>query len=1223
METPIAYIPTDRLYALADGQTLPNRTHGAALFADISGFTPLTESLARELGPQRGAEELTRHLNLVYDAIIGELHHYGGSVISFSGDAITCWFDGDSGLFATACALSMQQTMQRFTSVALPSGRTLALAMKVAVSTGAARRFLVGDPSLQVIDALAGAILDQLATAEHQAGKGEVVLDPAAVAALADSVRIAEWRVDENGQRFGVVSDIVKPVSSAPWAPVRADVLSDEQVRPWLLPAVYERLNSGQGEFLAELRPAVALFLLFGGIDYDADEEAHTRLDAYIRAVQDIVARYEGSLLQLTIGDKGSYLYVAFGAPLAHEDDVVRAASAALELRALKERFPYIHDARIGISRGRMRTGAYGGAMRRTYGVLGDDVNLAARLMQAAAPGQILASRAACQGAEGDFEWERLPDIRVKGKVEPVAIFSLIGARERRAVRLQEPEYALPMVGREAELKLASQKIDQARGGRGQILGITGEAGIGKSRLVAEIIRSTGEKQIVGYGGECLSYGTNTSYLVWHSIWRSFFGVDTAWSLEKQVKVLTRQLRLIDDALVPRLPLLGAALGLPIPDNDLTQGFDAQLRKTSLESLLVDCVRGRARMTPTLFVLEDCHWLDPLSHDLLEVIGRAIADVPVLIVMAYRPPDVERLSKMPRVSQLPHFTEIRLTSFTPQEAEELIRLKLDRFFGSHVAAPRDVVDRIVARAEGNPFYIEELLNYLQDRGIDPQDSRALEHLDLPTSLHSLILARIDQVTERQKTTLRVASVVGRLFKAAVLWGAYPPLGGPQHVKADLDALSRLELTSLDAEPELTYIFKHIVTQEVAYETLPFATRAMLHEQIAQYIEQAYPQAPDQQVDLLAFHYDRSENEAKKREYLLRAGEAAQERYANAAAIDYYQRVLRLLPAAQQVSVLLKMGQVLEVVGRWDESLDAYRQALELAEDLGERQAQARSQAATGELLRKRGRYDEASQWLAQARAGFEELGDEAGVGQTLHYAGSLAAQQGNSEAARALYGESLAIRRKLGDKPQIASLLSNLGIVARMRGEYASAHTLHEEALAIRRELKDRRAIGVSLNNLGFVALELGDYTEARARLEEAIALNREVGDKQNTAVALNNLGNVVRSRGDYTTARKLYRESLVLYRELGDRWSLAYLLEDMSVLAALQSQPERALRLGGAASALREIIGAPHSSVEQEKLEQMLEPARRALSDDEQETYRAQGREMSLDQAIEYALSE
>src|SRR3970040_118489 len=185
METPIAYIPTDRLHALADGVTLSDRTHGAALVADISGFPPLTEALARELGPQRGAEELTRHLNLVYDALIGELQRYGSSVISFSADAITCWFEGDVGLFATACALSMQQTMRRFTSVPLPSGQSLALAMKAAVSAGPARRFLVGDPNVRVIAALAGAILDQLAAAEHQAGKGDVVLDPAAVAALA------------------------------------------------------------------------------------------------------------------------------------------------------------------------------------------------------------------------------------------------------------------------------------------------------------------------------------------------------------------------------------------------------------------------------------------------------------------------------------------------------------------------------------------------------------------------------------------------------------------------------------------------------------------------------------------------------------------------------------------------------------------------------------------------------------------------------------------------------------------------------------------------------------------------------------------------------------------------------------------------------------------------------------------------------------------------------
>ena len=270
MEALLAYIPTDRLDALAEGVTLPDHVNGAALFADISGFTPLTEALARELGPQRGAEELTRHLNTVYDALIEELHRYGGSVIGFSGDAITCWFEGDTGIYAAACALRMQQAMDRFVNVATPSGQSLSLAMKAAVATGSARRFLVGDPDIQVMDVLAGSILDRLAAAEHQADKGQVVLDPTTEAALGSAIRIEGWHEDEEtGQRFGIVMGLTNDVRPLPWAPVHPNALTEEQIRPWLLPSVFERLRSGQGEFLAELRPAVALFLRFSGIDFD------------------------------------------------------------------------------------------------------------------------------------------------------------------------------------------------------------------------------------------------------------------------------------------------------------------------------------------------------------------------------------------------------------------------------------------------------------------------------------------------------------------------------------------------------------------------------------------------------------------------------------------------------------------------------------------------------------------------------------------------------------------------------------------------------------------------------------------------------------------------------------------------------------------------------------------------------------------------------------------
>jgi class 3 adenylate cyclase len=334
MDDLIVYLPMDRRFALAGGYSLADRTQGAALFVDISGFTQLTEALVRELGPQRGAEELTRYLNLVYDAVIDELHRYGGSVIAFAGDAITCWIDGDPGQRATACALAMQAAMLRFIAITTPAGNLVSLAMKAAVAAGPARRFLVGDPGRRVIDALAGATLARLANAEHLAKRGEVVIDGATLDALGDLVQVQELRHDpEHDQTAGVVPRLSRLVADAPWPALDPTALLDEQVRVWLLPQVYERLRRGLGNFLAELRPTVALFVRFGGIDYDADEEAGRKLDDYIRWVQGIVARYEGTLIDLNIGDKGSYLYINFGAPLAHEDNADRAATAALALR--------------------------------------------------------------------------------------------------------------------------------------------------------------------------------------------------------------------------------------------------------------------------------------------------------------------------------------------------------------------------------------------------------------------------------------------------------------------------------------------------------------------------------------------------------------------------------------------------------------------------------------------------------------------------------------------------------------------------------------------------------------------------------------------------------------------------------------------------------------------------------------------------------------------------
>ena len=350
-------------------------------------------------------------------------------------------------------------------------------------------------------------------------------------------------------------------------------------------------------------------------------------------------------------------------------------------------------------------------------------------------------------------------------------------------------------------------------------------------------------------------------------------------------------------------------------------------------------------------------------------IAPAIVNLPVLLLLAYRPPQLQYL-RTPQVSALSHYAGVELDDFTADEARQLIALKLVQAYGSNVEVPAELAQRVTERAEGNPFYIEEILNYLRSQGIDPQDREALAKLDLPTSLQSLILSRVDQLAESRTHHAQGGQRRGPLVRGADTCGAtILNSATSQRVMRDLGGLDRADLTEREAdEPDLTYAFRQMLTQEVAYESLPFATRAMLHENLAAYIEHTAGARIDQYVDQLAFHYGRSENVTKKREYLLKAGLRAQAAYNNATAIDYYQQALPLVEGRERITVLLKLAQVLDLVGRWQEANDVYLQALAQASQMEDLLAVAQCETALGEHLRKRGMYKEAASRLSEARA---------------------------------------------------------------------------------------------------------------------------------------------------------------------------------------------------------------------------------------------------------------
>lgn len=1171
----------DRRQAMAQGLSLPEWTEGAALFADISGFTPLTEALARALGPRRGAEELTRQLNLVYDALVAEVDCYGGSVIGFSGDAITCWFD-DGKVFsriigggvhlpapaswrAVACGLAMQQAMKQFAAVPLPGQGTATLAMKASVASGLARRFYVGDPAIQLIDVVAGATLERMAAGEHTATRGEAVADEATVTCLGQGVTVREWRVTEGGERFGLIDQLLLPVEPAPWPPLPPGALDEAQVRPWVLPPVFQRLHQGLGEFLMELRPAVPLFLRFGGIDYDHDEQAVARLDAYIRWVQSVVERYEGTFMQLTLGDKGSYFYAAFGAPFAHEDDARRAVSAALEFKSPPRDFDFIGPVQIGISQGTTRTGAYGGVTRRTYGVLGDEVNLAARLMQRAVPGETLVSERAQKIVAEAFTWKALPAITVKGKSEPVPIYHPLG--EKKKVARGGAETII--VGRVAERAILTDKLQKlARGASGVVI-IEGDAGIGKSHLVDDLRQQAEAMRIGTFSGAGDSIEKATPYYAWRGVFSQLFDIGILETPETQRRHLLDLLE--DEPEVLRLaPLLNAVLPFELPDNEFTSQMSGQVRADNTRQLLIQFLRDSVRRSPKLIILENCQWLDSLSWELAVHVARTLisSGASMLLVLVMRPLDetaagTKHLATLRGLSALDGRPDkvtqvLRLAMLSPQETVAVATARLGLPEGG---LPEPVADLVRRQAGGNPFFAQELVFTLRDQGIiavEPDPTRtgssrpnrcrvsgdlAQAAQALPDTVQGLILARIDRLPMESQLTLKVAAVIGRIFAYSPLIHTLKPHAAISEpvLRMQLDSLSLLDLTSLYAsEPDVTYIFEQSITQEVAYQTLLFAQRRELHRNVAEWYEANFPDRLEELASTLAYHYTRAGAEEKAIDYLLKAGGRARRLYALKEAVEHYQQALAMVgqlepdkTVVQRQVIHSALGELLTMTGQYDLALGHLQEALALADRLDDCDARAYVCRWLARLHQLRGEYPAALEWTQRGMAGLRER-ETAELAELLLMGGLVHTDQGNYDSALGCAQEALRIAQQLDSASAMARAFNLLAHISRVRGQLVNAIEYAQRTLDLYQRLGDISGQALAHNQIANAYFSLGQWKEAEQNYYQAHKTFDKIGDIYRRSLAYNNLGGIALNQGRLDEALALYQEGLRSLERIG-----------------------------------------------------------------------------------------
>lgn len=1205
------YLPQDRLRALAGGRPLPEHTRGAALFADISGFTALSEALRQALGERAGIEALSRRINAAYDALIAEVERAGGSVIGFAGDAVTCWFDEADGA-AAAHAVQAGRAMQA------AMARVPDLSAKVVVASGPARRLVVGDPELQCLDTLAGPTLARVAAGDALARPGEVLLDEATARAL--GVPVEAVRRADDGACF-VPLDPALALPEPPAVPTPPAAVPDaETLRPWVLPFVFDRETAGQRLFVTDTRPATALFMRF-----DADEG---ELAAIVACAQQVLQRHGGVLLELTIGDKGSYVYGCFGAARVHEDDPARALRAALALRQALAARPVALQ--FGVSSGTLRVGGYGGTTRQSFGALGDDVNTAARLMGLARPGEVLVSGRVRQAVGDEFALEARPPMAVKGRAEPVPVFAVLGAQQARALRLQEPASAMPLIGRNAEVALIDGALAAALRGAGRVLVVTAEAGMGKSRLVAEAARLARRRGFIGHGGACRSDGIATPYLVWHPVWAAFFDVDPALPLRRQWRGVEAELRRHAPEHADAGPLLGAALGLDWPDNDFTRALQPKDRKALLETVLLRCLEGAAQEAAAdgmglLVVLEDLHAADPSSLDLLARAVRAVEALPVLLLLTQRPADVAAAEAVPADWRaLPQVQALELGPLGAAQVEQVLRARLAGLFPERLGAvPPALIARITERAQGNPYYVEELLNYLHDRGIDPRDAAAADLPDLPASLHALLLSRIDRLAPPLQRLLKVASVIGRAFRVADLLGCSPELGDAAAVQAGLHELQRLGLAPADpAEAEPGHLFRHVLMQQVAYESIALGTRERLHARYAAFLEARHDGQLAPWVPQLAHHYARAALPHKAALYLRQAGEQAAARYANDEALDFFERALQALPADEpraRFDLLLQREAVLVLQGRHDARRATLADADRLAEqldDAGDGHAQvavrrARLEIDAGDFVGARvwarvaiaelegdtagaraarlvdallqdaralyfaGKAPAARAPLERALALARTLDDRRGEANVLSLLGLLHWQGGAYDDAEARLGEAERLIAEHGDARRRLDILNNLGVVERARARHAQALARFEAALAIARRIGDRSGEAMLLNNMGDVCLELGDCFQAAGHADQAMRLCERLDDPLLRGAALSNRAEAHRGLGQYAAAGALAQQALALQRASRHRHGEAVALDNLGLVAFALGRLDEATRLAGEAVALAREIGS------------------------------------------------
>jgi predicted ATPase/class 3 adenylate cyclase len=987
------------------------------------------------------------------------------------------------------------------------------------------------------------------------------------------------------------------------------------------------KIEAAAVEIVGERRKVTVLFLDiadFSAITHALDsEDVYLLIDEAMRLLAEVVYKYEGAIDKYT----GNGLIALFGAPVTHENDPERAVRAALEmqtvLQPLQDRIRREYDlafqARIGINTGLVIAGQVGGDLHMEYTVVGDTVNLASRLQAAAEPGSILVSFATYQHTRPLFDYETLPPLVIKGEPQPIRAFRPLGLQTKPKRVRGLPGLEVPMIGRQdalARLEHALSEIRHQR--RSQIVLITGEAGVGKSRLVAEYRKSETASNANFYQGSCLAYARSKPFWLLANLLRDMMRLSETASVEAQCETLQAYLDRLgldkDDVASYLVNLLELEQADTTPEINLWY-FNNTALKRSIHAALRQVFLAEARLTPTVLIFDDLHWIDPASRDFMEHLIQTVDDVPLMLVLIAREAEQE-ITIHPLIAAAEQYHEqwidIHLEPLSEVEGQLLVDQLLEPVTDEAHALKR----RIAERAAGNPFYAEEIIRMLVDQdGLTRENktwrvtSRADELLqEIPGTLHGLILARFDRLPTGPRRMLQKAAVISTTFGDSFPLSLLQESDYTSHetVAEQLDELQVQQfLITSPFGSQRGYAFRHALIQEAIYGTLLKRDRKNIHAQAAQAIEQGKFYTPDEQSEALAYHYAESSNPSKAIPYLIAAAESAAQRCADEIAIQHYRRALTLIQALppqtqatdlsdqQLVRAQIGLGQALKFTGEYSQASQTLDEALK---NLMHQSLRVDSSSllpslvhALRELADIRVREGSPEQAVGHLQAGLNALGTRGAQEHPdlwrllMDRLAWVRFRQGQLEEAFALASSAtLDLEATKGDDPMVlASLYNTLGGIFWQWGDLSQASSYVERGLELYHGVGYAWGAANAYTNLGILSYVQGKWPEALDSFTRSDTIRRKIGYAPTLAHNLNNLGTLRIAMGDHDQAQEELETSLTISQRLGDDFSIAQAHLGLGHLAVIQSRFEEAATHIETALRLSDAAGEAHQRVQ------------------------------------------